>query len=68
MPTPLVVVAIYGRGDFQAFAIGALIPCVVLTDLKFPSFFAMTIWLLPMCGICGALAVATRRWIDRNRD
>ena len=28
MPTPLVICAIFGRGDVQAFAIGALVPWV----------------------------------------
>ena len=71
LPTPLVVFAIYDRGDFQAFAIGALLPWLMLIALDFPlptsDFLAASLWLLPMWAICGALAVATRRWIQANR-
>jgi hypothetical protein len=68
VPTPLVASAYYGRGDIQAFAIGALTPWVVLIlMLGYPlgatSFAAVTIWLLPICALCGALSVATRRWV-----
>ncbi len=69
VPTPIVVFAIYGRGDLQAFAIGALVPWVTLIIFRIPdlmSFFAATLWLLPMCGICGVVAAATRRWIKAN--
>ena len=70
IPTPIVIFAIYARGDLQAFAIGALVPWVILlVVLRTPattSFFAAVIWLLPMSALCGALAAATRRWIDTN--
>ena len=66
VPTPLVIAAIYGRGDAQAFSIGGLVPWVSLVGLESPSFdsylFA-AMWLIPMCIICGLLAVATRRWL-----
>jgi hypothetical protein len=70
VPTPLVIIAIYARGDLQAFAIGALVPWVVLILLRAPVFesnFTIWIWLLPTCAFCGALASATRRWLERNR-
>lgn len=69
VPTPFLMFAIYARGDLQAFAIGALVPWVMLIVLRFPalnSFFAASIWLLPMCAICGVVAAATRRWIQAN--
>jgi hypothetical protein len=71
VPTPLVAIAIYGRGDLQAFAIGALVPWTALIALRYPaigeSFLAASIWLLPNCAICGALSAATRRWIVTRR-
>jgi hypothetical protein len=72
LPTPLVICAIYGRGDVRAFAIGALTPWVVaLVLLKEPdmggTFFEM-VWLVVMGGICGVVAVITRRWIWRDQD
>jgi hypothetical protein len=70
VPTPLVIFAVFGRGDVQTFAIGALVPWVNLVAFRVPgafSFFAALLWLLPMCAICGFLAVATRRWMNQNR-
>ena len=69
LPTPLVICAIYGRRDFQAFAIGALVPWLTLIVMRIPpvtSFFPTAIWLLAMGGVCGTLAAATRRWLERN--
>ncbi len=69
VPTPIVIFAIYGRGDLQAFAIGALVPWVTLLMFGYPgglSLFVASLWLLPMCGICGVVATATRRWIKAN--
>jgi hypothetical protein len=70
VPTPLVICAVYGRGDVRAFSIGALNPWVVSIALRFPdpygTFFEM-IWLIVMGGICGVLAVVTRRWIWRDQ-
>src|SRR2546423_10124038 len=66
VPTPLVICAVYGKGDVRAFSIGALNPWVVSIALRFPdpygTFFEM-IWLIVMGGICGVIAVITRRWI-----
>ena len=69
VPTPLVICAIFDRGDRRAFSIGALIPWLGLLTLRLPptgSFISLTVWLLALGGICGAVAVATRRWIERQ--
>jgi hypothetical protein len=66
LPTPLVICAIFGRRDRQAFAIGALIPWFCLLVVRVPvldSFVALTIWLFVLGSVCGVVAVATRRWI-----
>jgi hypothetical protein len=70
LPTPLVVFVIFDRGDLQTFAIGALVPWVVMiaTRLASPDSFFWLIWLLATSAICGTLAAATRRWIQRHRD
>ena len=59
LPTPLVVAAIFGRGDIQTFAIGALVPWITLL----PWLSSMFIWLLILPILCGTLAVVTRRWL-----
>ena len=61
LPTPLVICAIFGRGDIQAFAIGALVPWA---DAAFPVRVAdrrSGCSILPL--MCGMLAVARRRWL-----
>lgn len=64
LPTPLVICAIFARGDAQAFAIGALIPWWTHNIwLPNASFVSLTIWLLAMCSTCGIVAAFTRRWI-----
>jgi hypothetical protein len=66
VPTPLVVAAIYGRGDLRTFSIGALVP-FVMTWLRGPApgFFSIALLLLSML-ICGGVAVVTRRWLARR--
>ncbi len=59
LPTPLVVAAIFGRGDIQSFAIGALVPWFTLL----PWMSTMAMWLLILPLICGTIAVVTRRWL-----
>jgi hypothetical protein len=59
LPTPFVIAAIFGRGDIQSFAIGALVPWLTLL----PWMSSMAIWLLILPVICGTLAVVTRRWL-----
>jgi hypothetical protein len=71
LPTPIVVTAIYGRGDFRAFAIGALIPWISLWTGQYlggslVDMFAKTVQLLIVACVCGALAVVSRRWIERD--
>lgn len=70
LPTPLIVLAIYGKDGVQAFAVGALVPWATVLVLRIPgsvfSALGATIWLLPMSAICGALAFATWRWIKTN--
>jgi hypothetical protein len=65
LPTPLVICALFDRGDRQAFSIGALIPWLELLVFRFPAidgFIALTVWLLVTGAVCGAIAVVTRRW------
>jgi hypothetical protein len=67
LPTPLLICAIFARGDVQAFAIGALIPWWTSnTWLPSASSFSMAIWLLVMCTICGVVAAITRRFVRRS--
>jgi hypothetical protein len=71
VPTPLIIVAIYGRRDYQAFAIGALVPWVVLAEFRQPPRSALimsTVWLIVVGAICGAAAVTTRRWLERTEN
>jgi hypothetical protein len=64
LPTPLVICAIFGRGDVQAFALGALIPWTMLA-LRMASYSVVHLlfWLLILPPTCGAIAVLTRRWL-----
>jgi hypothetical protein len=71
LPTPLVVAAVYSRGDIRAFSIGALVPWVSRwTNLpigeSLVGVLESTVRLLVIAGICGAVAVSTRRWIERD--
>jgi hypothetical protein len=69
LPTPLVICAIFARGDIQAFAIGALVPFVTMfASRPYQSYLAMIIWFLVLPGICGVVAVVTLRWVRRNRE
>ena len=71
LPTPLVVAAVYSRGDIRAFSIGALIPWISSwgggpTGNSLIAIFGPALWLLIMGMVCGIVAVASRRWIDRG--
>jgi hypothetical protein len=72
VPTPLVIGAIYGRGDTRAFSIGALLPWIsrwsdgVPTGMTLIYLLQSLTWLLLIGAVCGALAVATRRWLIRR--
>jgi len=71
LPTPLVVAAVYGRGDVRAFSIGALVP-LVSALVKGPwgnsplSLILNAAWLMVTVGICGIVGVGTRRWIEEH--
>ncbi len=65
LPTPLIIFVVYGRGDLQAFALGALVPWITLI-VRTPNsvtLLAATFWLLPLSAICGFTAAMTRRWL-----
>jgi hypothetical protein len=72
LPTPFVIAAVYTRGDIQAFAIGVLVPWVASWGSGRPgggtllSLIALALWFVVMGGICGIVAVASRRWLDRT--
>jgi hypothetical protein len=70
VPTALVTCAIYARGDMRAFAIGALVPLisVVMTRDGQLSVWAIGFWTLFVGSMCGALAVALRRWLEFRGD
>lgn len=67
VPTPLIICVVFARGFTRAFAIGALVPWVIL----FPwasgrgSFLTLTVTLV-LSVVCGVIAVGTWRWIRRN--
>ena len=66
LPTPLVICALFARGDVQAFAIGALVPWATLFAwAPGNSPFVFGVGLAVMATTCGALAVTTRRLIRR---
>ncbi len=66
LPTPLVICALFGRGDVQAFAVGALVPWVTLIFwAASSSFVSLVLSLLILPAACGSIAVATRRFLTR---
>jgi hypothetical protein len=67
VPTVLVICAIYGRGDIQAFAIGTLVPWTSLLLTRPNSVWGLAMWVVLVGGMCGTLAVVMRRWL-LNRD
>ena len=71
IPTPLVILTLFDRGPRQTFAIGALLPWFVTVVGGFPggSTSAVRLLLLLLAyALCGATAVATRIWLDRQSD
>jgi hypothetical protein len=68
IPTPLVICTVYGRGDYQAFSIGGLIPWVsaVFGTPQLNPFGLGPLVLIIPSAVCGILAVATRRWVVRR--
>jgi len=66
LPTPLLICAIFARGDVQAFSIGALVPWFTLFAwMPSSSGFSIALWLLVLPVLCGVIAAFTRRWIQR---
>lgn len=68
LPTMAAICAIYARGDVRAFAVGAftaLVPVLVggTGSVHFTSLLGTTVSQLLAIGLCGAVAVATRRWL-----
>jgi hypothetical protein len=76
VPTPIVIGAVHGRRDVRAFSIGALVPwgaMIVTRSLPTPALFqglaavvVALLWMVILSAICGVVAVATRRWLERN--
>jgi hypothetical protein len=71
LPTIALVAAIYGRGDVKAFAIGAAVSAVpaLLTPLTATHLLTLLLGLVSQLigmGICGAVAMATRRTLARR--
>ena len=66
VPTPLVICVVFGRGYVRAFAIGALIPWIVLLPLgsRSVSLFIVALALV-LSATCGMIAAGTWRWIRR---
>ena len=52
----------------QAFGIDGLIPwgLFVMRIPPLTTFLPMTIWLVALGGVCGTVAVVTRRWLERS--
>jgi hypothetical protein len=78
LPTPLMISALYGRGECRSFAIGALVPWLSLWAAfgEYPfgpigttgwgQTLSLAIFLPVLAGVCGVVAVAVRRWIVRR--
>ncbi len=80
LPTPLVICALFGSGELRTFSIGSLVPWLtfvhpqpltIASQYRTPvSLFGLmlgsAVFMLILAVACGVLAVATRRWIERN--
>jgi hypothetical protein len=66
IPTALVTCVIYARGDMRAFSIGALVPLILMIVAREGplSVWRLGFWMLFVGSMCGALAVALRRWLE----
>ena len=66
LPVPLVICAIFGRGDVRAFAIGGLVPWFLISRDRFPPpLLWLPVWLLVTLIVCGTIGVLTHRWLQR---
>jgi hypothetical protein len=66
----LAACAVYGRGDYQAFALGALIPWVATMIDGIPyswSGLGVLIRVVLIAAGCGCVSVFTRRWIKDRK-
>jgi hypothetical protein len=74
VPAALVACVVYGRGDFQAFAIGAMIPFIgvfIGVTASRPSFAAsigLFVQLIVLASVCGTVTALTRRWIVQQDE
>jgi hypothetical protein len=72
VPTMALVGSVFSRGDSRAFSLGVLVASVpvVLGAIGLSAFHASGVLLaaasqLFYCVVCGAVAVASRRWLVR---
>jgi hypothetical protein len=65
IPTILITCSIYARGEVQAFSIGALVPwlSILITRDAPARVWGLASWFF-IGGLCGVVAVATRRWLE----
>lgn len=67
VPTPLIICVVFANGHTRAFAIGALVPWLMVLpwspDRASVLFLILT---LILSAVCGVLAVAAWRWIRRG--
>jgi hypothetical protein len=67
VPTPLVICVVFGRGYLRAFAIGALIPWIILIPWGSRSATLIILALtVVLSGTCGLIAAGTWRWIRQT--
>jgi hypothetical protein len=78
LPVPVVIAAIFARGDIQAASIGALTPLFVYRFVGLPTYYTMSgnqltyrygialIGTVVLAAICAGLAVLARRWLERR--
>jgi hypothetical protein len=71
-PTPLLVAAIFARGEIRAFSVGAMIPWAVIWSdgpphsVDWGDLFGLIIWLVFFGGACGIVAAVSYRWLERH--
>jgi hypothetical protein len=69
VPTPLVICAIFGRGYLRAFAIGALMPWVLIVPWNAEQGSFVNLFTTLICSAaCGFLAAATWRWVRKMAE
>ena len=70
LPTPLVVVTIFGHGELRTFAIGGLVPWLwfwvngePFSQLSIIETLIIGTWLPATGAVCGVIAMTTHRWL-----